>query len=84
MSHLRHLTHYTYADGRNVSFAYNPLRQLTEIQDWLGATSIELNPAGRALRITDPNLSAAVDRYRLFEVGSFLEEVGKSEDRQAS
>lgn len=29
-----------YADGKEVKLSYNPLRQLIEIQDWLGSTRI--------------------------------------------
>ncbi len=43
----------TYADGRSVSFTYNALRQLIQIQDWLGITRIEPDPAGRVRKVTD-------------------------------
>jgi RHS repeat-associated protein len=43
----------TYGDGRSVAFSYNSLRQLTEIQDWLGITRIEPDEIGRAKKITD-------------------------------
>ncbi len=42
----------TYGDGRSVQYSYNALRQLTEIEDWLGITRIELDEAGRAKQIT--------------------------------
>ena len=43
----------TYADGRSVAFSYNPLRQLIEVQDWLGTTRIEPDEVGRAKKIID-------------------------------
>ncbi len=43
----------TYADGRSVSFTYNALRQLIQIQDWLGITRIEPDLAGRVRKVTD-------------------------------
>jgi len=36
-----------------VEFAYNPLKQLTEMRDWLGTTTIELDPLGRTTKTTD-------------------------------
>ena len=44
-----------YADGKEVRMSYNSLRQLTEIQDWLGMTRIEVDPLGRATKVTDHN-----------------------------
>ncbi|MCL2588673.1 MAG: hypothetical protein FWD84_04610, partial [Oscillospiraceae bacterium] len=43
----------SYADGKTVEFAYNPLKQLTAMRDWLGTTQIEPDPLGRAVRVTD-------------------------------
>ena len=40
-----------YADGREVKLSYNPLRQLEEMEDWLGITRIEKDAAGRALKV---------------------------------
>ena len=45
----------TYADGREVQFTYNPLRQLIGIQDWLGNTKIENDAWGRAKRVQYPD-----------------------------
>jgi RHS repeat-associated protein len=42
-----------YADGRTVEFAYNPLKQLTQMKDWLGATTVTSDVLGRAKQITD-------------------------------
>ena len=42
-----------FADGKTVEMAYNPLKQLTEVRDWLGITQIELDPLGRATQVTD-------------------------------
>ena len=50
------------ADGRSVEMSYNPLKQLTEIRDWLGTTTIENDPAGRPVRITDPAGNAVTYR----------------------
>ncbi len=47
------LSKVTYSDGKTVELTYNPLRQLTELKDWLGTTGIELNTAGQATKITD-------------------------------
>ncbi len=44
-----------YADGREVKLSYNPLRQLEEMEDWLGVTRIENDAAGRALRVQYPD-----------------------------
>lgn len=44
-----------YADGRSVMLSYNPLKQLTEIKDWLGTTSIEVDELGRTKKVTDHN-----------------------------
>ena len=44
-----------YADGKSVKLTYNPLKQLTEIKDWLGATTIKVDEHGRALSVTDHN-----------------------------
>ena len=47
------LTKVAYADGKTVELGYNPIRQLTELKDWLGTTTIELDPLGRATKVTD-------------------------------
>lgn len=47
------MEHVTYSDGRSVAFTYNSLRQLIEIQDWLGTTWIEPDEVGRAKKIID-------------------------------
>ena len=44
-----------YDDGKEVFMEYNPLNQLTEVRDWLGTTSIEVNPFGQATKVTDHN-----------------------------
>ena len=44
-----------YADGREVKLSYNPLRQLTEIQDWLGSTKITPDALGRAEKVQYPD-----------------------------
>lgn len=47
------LTGIQYADGKAVKMSYNPLKQLVEIQDWLGVTTIVPDALGRALKVTD-------------------------------
>ena len=44
-----------YADGREVKLSYNPLRHLTEVQDWMGQTKITLDALGRARKVTYPD-----------------------------
>ena len=51
------------ADGRTVEFGYDALRRLTEMKDWLGTTSIELDKLGRAAKITDHDGSAVGYAY---------------------
>jgi RHS repeat-associated protein/prepilin-type processing-associated H-X9-DG protein len=50
---LGDMNHIQYADGREVKFSYNPLRQLIAVEDWLGQTKIEVDELGRARKITD-------------------------------
>ena len=47
------VNHIAYADGKEVSMSYNSLRQLTEVKDWLGITAIEVDPLGRATKVTN-------------------------------
>ena len=42
-----------YEDGNAVKFSYNALKQLTQIKDWLGVTTIEVDELGRPEKITD-------------------------------
>ena len=44
-----------YADGKEVKLSYNPLRQLIEIQDWLGNTRITPDALGRAEKVQYPD-----------------------------
>lgn len=48
------VSHIRYADGREVRLSYNPLRQLQEVEDWLGITRIETDSIGRAIKVTGP------------------------------
>jgi len=43
----------SYADGKTVEYSYNALRQLTEMRDWLGTTTIENDALGRVTKVTD-------------------------------
>lgn len=47
------LSEIQYEDGNSVKFSYNLLKQLTQITDWLGITTFELDQMGRAEQITD-------------------------------
>jgi RHS repeat-associated protein len=49
------LTQVRYADGRQVHFAYDQLRRLAEVQDWLGITRIERDGAGQVSQVTYPD-----------------------------
>ena len=49
------LTNILYEDGREVAYSYNALRQLKEVSDWLGKTSIEMDALGRPLCVTTPD-----------------------------
>jgi len=49
------ITKVAYADGKTVQLTYNALKQLTEMRDWLGTTTIEVNPLGQATKVTDHN-----------------------------
>ena len=49
------VSHIRYADGREVRLSYNPLRQLQEIEDWLGITRVENDAMGRAVKVTGPD-----------------------------
>lgn len=44
-----------YADGREANLSYNPLRQLTEVKDWLGVTKIENDALGRTTKVIQPD-----------------------------
>ena len=44
-----------YSDGREVKLSYNPLRQLMEVQDWLGNTKITPDALGRAQKVQYPD-----------------------------
>jgi WXG100 family type VII secretion target len=50
---VNNLAKLTYADGKTVELTYNPLRQLTEMKDWLGVTTVTKDPLGRPQEITD-------------------------------
>jgi len=44
-----------YSDGKCAHFEHNALRQLTQVSDWLGTTTLELDALGRTLSVTDHN-----------------------------
>lgn len=46
---------YTFADGRFVKYQYNALKQLIEMEDWLGRTVIENDAMGRVNKVTHPD-----------------------------
>ena len=45
---------YTFADGRFVKYQYNALKQLIQMEDWLGVTKIENDAMGRVKKVTYP------------------------------
>lgn len=45
---------YQFSDGKSIQMKYNALRQLIELKDWTGNTSITPDTMGRPLQITDP------------------------------
>lgn len=44
-----------YGDGNTVKLSYTPLRQLEEVEDWLGKTQIIRNENNRLEKVTDHN-----------------------------
>lgn len=44
-----------FADGRQIQMRYNSLRELTEMEDWLGITRIKRDSAGNITSIEDPS-----------------------------
>lgn len=46
---------YTFADGRFVKYQYNALKQLIQMEDWLGRTVIENDAMGRVNKVTYPD-----------------------------
>ncbi len=44
---------YQFADGRSVKMSYNPLKQLIQMEDWLGITKIKPDKMGRPEMVTD-------------------------------
>ena len=49
------VNHIRYADEREVRLSYNALKQLTEMEDWLGITRIENDPLGRVTKVEYPD-----------------------------
>ena len=47
------MSHIQYDDGKEMKMRYNALRQLTEVNDWLDITKIEMDALERATRITN-------------------------------
>ncbi len=43
----------TYDDEKEVRFDYNAIGQLIEMRDWLGTTSMDLDPLGRVMKVID-------------------------------
>ena len=44
-----------YADGKQVRLSYNALRQLEEMEDWLGITRIQVDATGKATKVSYPD-----------------------------
>jgi len=57
----------TYDDGKKVKFQYNALRQLIEIEDWLGKTKISIDSLGRTENIKTPDNKEV--KYKWNELG---------------
>lgn len=45
---------YHFADGKSVKMSYNPLKQLIQMEDWLGITRIQPDQMGRPESVTMP------------------------------
>ncbi len=45
---------YHFADGKSVKLSYNPLKQLVQMEDWLGITRIQPDLVGRPEQVTMP------------------------------
>lgn len=43
-----------FADGKSIQMRYNSLRQLTEMEDWLGITRIKRDTAGNIISLEEP------------------------------
>ena len=65
------LTNILFEDSREVTYSYNALRQLKEINDWLGKTTMELDALGRPLSVTD-HMGKKV-QYRWNNIGARTE-----------
>ncbi len=46
---------YHFADGKDVKMSYNPLKQLIQMEDWLGITHIEPDGMGRPKQVIAPD-----------------------------
>lgn len=46
---------YTFADGRFVKYRYNAMKQLIQMEDWLGRTIVENDVMGRVEKVTYPD-----------------------------
>lgn len=44
---------YVFSDGRSVKMRYNALKQLIELEDWLGTIAVLRDQAGRPMEVTD-------------------------------
>ena len=62
---------FTFADGRSIRLSYNGLKQLVEMEDWLGSTKIDVDRMGRTLSVTTPD-----EKHISYEWGSRGEQTG--------
>ena len=46
---------FTFADGRSIQLSYNGLKQLIQMEDWLGITRIQVDRMGRTKSVTTPD-----------------------------
>ena len=71
-----------YADGKEVKLSYNPLRQLIEIQDWLGSTRITPDALGRLSEIQKDGEIQTQYGYDAFGNRTWKEERGEQTSYQ--
>ncbi len=45
----------SFADGKSVKYSYNALKQLTQMEDWLGITRVTSNAVGLPLKVENPD-----------------------------
>lgn len=46
---------YSFGDEKTVKYSYDALKRLSEVEDWIGKTSIQRDKAGRVIEVSQPN-----------------------------